>query len=58
MMVRIGTRDAGAWLLAVAVSVTGTAGPALAQGAAAAPPTITSADYARAERFLATTVNP
>ncbi len=62
MMVRIGARHAGAWLLAVSVGVAGLSESAHAQSAAAAvavaAPALTSADYAHAERFLAATANP
>ncbi len=59
MMVRIGARHAGAWLLAVVAGGLTLPDVTLAQAVTAATPAaLTSADYARAERFLATTVNP
>src|SRR5262245_13813023 len=43
---------------AVALTLAGAPALAQAQATAAAPPTVTAADYARAEKMLAAAVNP
>ncbi len=59
MNVRAGLPCVGASLFAFVISVGAVPEAALAQSAVAtAPAALTSDDYARAERFLATTVNP